>query len=89
MLQVPGVEADGQRAVLNEVGPGDESHAPHSRQQVPVSERDAGGGSHDVGFGGRDFFNSADIAGDDVEVGGAHGFRGVAAVTTRGFQLKY
>ncbi len=82
MLQVPGVEADGQGAVLNEVGPGDESH-------VPVSERDAGGGSHDVGFGGRDFFNSADIAGDDVEVGGAHGLRGVAAVTTRRFQLKY
>ena len=85
---MPGVEADGQGAVLNEVGPGDESHAPHWLQ-VPVSERNAGGGSHDVVFGGRDFFNSADIAGDDVEVGGAHGLRGVAAVTTRGFQLKY
>jgi hypothetical protein len=90
VLQVAGVEAYGQGTVLNEVRPADIiSHAPHWRQQVSMNEMQPGGGSHDVGFGGRNFFNSADVARSDVEVGGAHGLGGVAAVTTWRFQLKY
>ncbi len=84
MLQMLSVEADGHRAVLHEVRPGERGDETASSSTTATSVSVRGVSSvHDIGFGRRYSFYSANIACNDVEVRWAPCLGGVASVAAK------